>query len=153
MGRHSGERSIIPTFSVSESERQARFERAWEGGLLFETFTVFADVLTNPAANHEFAEFFRNKIHSIVDDPQTAADLCPTDHPIGTKRPCLDTNYYATYNLPHVRLVNVRATSDPTGHGNRHRHRRRVIHLRRDRLRHRFRRRDGCDNGRRLQGP
>lgn len=103
-----GERSIVPTFSVSESERQERFERAWEGGLLFDTFTVFADVLSNPAANHEFAEFFRNKIRSIVDDPQTAADLCPTDHPIGTKRPCLDTNYYATYNLPHVRLVNVR---------------------------------------------
>ena len=103
-----GERSIIPTFSVSEAERQESYERAWEGGLLFDTFTVFADVLSNPAANHEFAEFFRNKIHSMVDDPETAADLCPTDHPIGTKRPCLDTNYYATYNLPHVRLVNVR---------------------------------------------
>jgi cation diffusion facilitator CzcD-associated flavoprotein CzcO/acetyl esterase/lipase len=103
-----GERNIIPTFSVSETERQQRYESAWQGGLLFETFTVFADVLSNPAANHEFAEFFRNKIRSIVDDPQTAADLCPTDHPIGTKRPCLDTNYYATYNLPNVRLVNVR---------------------------------------------
>ncbi len=103
-----GERSIIPTFSVSEAQRQESYERAWEGGLLFDTFTVFADVLSNPAANHEFAEFFRNKIRSIVDDPETAADLCPTDHPIGTKRPCLDTNYYATYNLPNVRLVNVR---------------------------------------------
>ncbi len=103
-----GERSIIQTFSVPESERQERFERAWEGGLLFETFTVFADVLSNPAANHEFAEFFRNKIRSIVDDPVTAAELCPTEYPIGTKRPCLDTDYYATYNLPHVRLVNIR---------------------------------------------
>ena len=102
------DRCIIPTFSVSEAERQQRYERAWESGLLFETITVYSDVLSNPAANHEFAEFFRNKIRSIVDDPQTAADLCPTDHPIGTKRPCLDTNYYATYNLPHVRLVNVR---------------------------------------------
>ena len=102
------ERTIIPTFSVSETERQERYERVWEGGLLFEAFNVYADVLSNPAANHEFAEFFRNKIRSIVDDPQTAADLCPTDHPIATKRPCLDTNYYAIYNLPHVRLVNVR---------------------------------------------
>jgi cation diffusion facilitator CzcD-associated flavoprotein CzcO/acetyl esterase/lipase len=102
------ERSITPTFSVSETERQQRYERAWQGGLLFDTINVFADVLSNPAANHEFAEFFRNKIRSIVADPQTAADLCPTDHPIATKRPCLDTNYYATYNLPHVRLVNVR---------------------------------------------
>jgi cation diffusion facilitator CzcD-associated flavoprotein CzcO/acetyl esterase/lipase len=102
------ERSITLTFSVSETERQERYERAWESGLLFDAIFVYADVLTNPAANHEFAEFFRNKIRSIVDDPQTAADLCPTDHPISTKRPCLDTNYYATYNLPHVRLVNVR---------------------------------------------
>ena len=102
------ERSITPTFSVSETERQQRYERAWEGGLLFDAINVYADVLSNPAANHEFAEFFRNKIRSIVDDPETAADLCPTDHPIATKRPCLDTNYYATYNLPHVRLVNVR---------------------------------------------
>ena len=30
------------------------------------------------------------------------------DHPFGTKRPCLDTNYFATYNLPHVRLVDLR---------------------------------------------
>ena len=102
------ERSITPTMSVSETERQQRYEGAWEGGLLFEAINVYADVLSNPAANHEYAEFFRNKIRSIVDDPQTAADLCPTDHPIGTKRPCLDSNYYATYNLPHVRLVNVR---------------------------------------------
>jgi len=102
------ERSITPTFSVSESERQQRYERVWEDGLLLDAFNVYADVLSNPAANHEFAEFFRNKIRSIVDDPQTAADLCPTDHPIATKRPCLDTNYYVTYNLPHVRLVNVR---------------------------------------------
>ncbi len=103
-----GERSIVPTFSVSEAQRQERYEHAWQSGLLFEFFTLFADVLSNPTANHEVAEFFRDKIRSIVGDPQTAAALCPTDHPIGTKRPCLDTNYYATYNLPHVRLVNIR---------------------------------------------
>jgi cation diffusion facilitator CzcD-associated flavoprotein CzcO/acetyl esterase/lipase len=102
------EHNITPTFSVSEAERQRRYERVWELGLLLESFTVFADVLSNPAANHEFAEFVRNKIRSIVDDPQTALELCPTEYPIGTKRPCLDTDYYATYNLPHVRLVNIR---------------------------------------------
>jgi cation diffusion facilitator CzcD-associated flavoprotein CzcO/acetyl esterase/lipase len=102
------ERSITPTFSVPAAERQRRYERAWEDGLLFEAINVFADVLSNPAANQEYAEFVRHKIRSIVDDPQTADDLCPTDHPLATKRPCLDTDYYATYNLPHVRLVNVR---------------------------------------------
>jgi cation diffusion facilitator CzcD-associated flavoprotein CzcO len=102
------ERNITPTFSVSETERQERYEQVWELGLLLESFTVYADVLSNPAANHEFAEFVRNKIRSVVDDPQTALELCPTEYPIGTKRPCLDTNYYAAYNLPHVRLVNIR---------------------------------------------
>ncbi|OJZ76247.1 steroid monooxygenase [Mycobacterium paraffinicum] len=102
------ERDITPTFSVSETERQRRYERAWADGLLFEAINVFGDVLSNPAANDEYAEFFRTKIRSIVDDPDTAAELCPTDYPLATKRPCLDTNYYATYNLPHVRLVNVR---------------------------------------------
>ncbi|OBF04949.1 steroid monooxygenase [Mycobacterium sp. ACS4054] len=102
------ERSITPTFSVSEAERQRRYEQVWSGGLLFESVNAFSDVMSNAAANAHFAEFFRNKIRSIVEDPQTAADLCPTDHPVAAKRPCLDTNYYATYNLPNVRLVNVR---------------------------------------------
>ena len=36
--------------------------------------------------------------------------LGPVDHPLGTKRPCLDTNYYATFNRDNVRLVNLRKT-------------------------------------------
>ncbi|MBJ7454393.1 MAG: alpha/beta hydrolase fold domain-containing protein, partial [Blastococcus sp.] len=50
----------------------------------------------------------REKIRSIVDDPETAEALCPKDHYLGTKRPCLDSGYYATFNLPHVRLVDLR---------------------------------------------
>ena len=54
-----------------------------------------------------------------MNDPETAKSLCPNDHPIGTKRLVLDTGYYETYNLEHVRLVNVRKTPitslTPTG--------------------------------------
>ena len=50
----------------------------------------------------------REKIRGIVKDPETAAALSPLDHPFGAKRPCLDTNYYATYNRPNVTLVNLR---------------------------------------------
>jgi cation diffusion facilitator CzcD-associated flavoprotein CzcO/acetyl esterase/lipase len=102
------ERSMTMTFSVSEAERQARYERAWEIGELFEFVGVYADVLANQAANDEVAEFVRNKIRSIVKDPETAEALCPTGYPFGCKRLCLDTNYYATYNLPNVRLVDLR---------------------------------------------
>ena len=34
--------------------------------------------------------------------------MCPNDHPIGTKRICLDSGYYETYNRENVSLVNVR---------------------------------------------
>jgi len=34
--------------------------------------------------------------------------LAPKDHPIGTKRLCLDTNYYETYNRNNVSLVDVK---------------------------------------------
>ena len=35
--------------------------------------------------------------------------LTPKDHPFGTKRPCVDTGYYATFNRPNVALVDLRA--------------------------------------------
>ena len=70
---------------------------------------VYADVLSNPAANDELAEFFREQDPLDRARPADRAMLCPTDYPFGTKRPCLDTNYFATYNLPHVRLVDLRA--------------------------------------------
>jgi cyclohexanone monooxygenase len=46
----------------------------------------------------------------VVKDPTTAQALCPTDFPFGTKRPCLDTDYYETFNLSHVQLVDIRKT-------------------------------------------
>ncbi|MDH3295987.1 MAG: alpha/beta hydrolase fold domain-containing protein, partial [Acidimicrobiia bacterium] len=55
------------------------------------------------------AEFVRNKIRSFVDDPEVAEKLCPYSYPILTKRLCLDTDYYATFNRPNVTLVDLRA--------------------------------------------
>ena len=80
---------------------------------------AFNDLITNKEANDTACEFIRNKIRAIVKDPQTAEDLCPFDHPVGTKRPCLDTGYYETYNRANVKLVNLRRTPieeiTPTG--------------------------------------
>jgi cation diffusion facilitator CzcD-associated flavoprotein CzcO/acetyl esterase/lipase len=94
--------------TASDEALRDRFEWAWEVGELFSIGNVLADQLVNPDANERVAELVRGKIRSIVADPETAEALCPKDHPIGSKRPCLDTNYYATYNLPHVRLVDLR---------------------------------------------
>ncbi|HZY06959.1 MAG TPA: NAD(P)/FAD-dependent oxidoreductase, partial [Ilumatobacteraceae bacterium] len=98
----------VTTFSVTPEERTARYEEAWQAGELFAILGVYADLMVNPDANAELARFLHDKIRSIVDDPETADTLCPKDHPFGTKRPCLDTNYFATFNLPHVRLVDLR---------------------------------------------
>jgi len=92
---------------VSAEERQARYEVVWETGELFAILSAFNDLLVNEASNETLAEFIRGKIRSTVADTATAEALCPTNHPFGTKRPCLDTNYYETYNLPHVRLVDL----------------------------------------------
>lgn len=100
----------VGAMQVSEAERQARYEAMWEAGELVEMANVFTDLVLNPAANETLAEFIRGKIRAIVNDPETAETLCPKDHFVGTKRPCLDTNYYATYNLDHVRLLDLRKT-------------------------------------------
>jgi cation diffusion facilitator CzcD-associated flavoprotein CzcO/acetyl esterase/lipase len=104
---------------VTEDERNARYEAAWADGGIIEFLGTFNDILTNPVANDTLAEFVRGKIRSIVQDPVTAEALGPTSFPIGTKRLCVDTNYYETYNLPHVRLVDLRkhplATITETG--------------------------------------
>ena len=71
---------------------------------------AYNDLLTNKEANDTAAEYVRSRIREIVDDPEVAETLSPRDHPIATKRPCLDTNYYATYNRPNVTLVNLRKT-------------------------------------------
>jgi cyclohexanone monooxygenase len=50
----------------------------------------------------------RQKIREVVEDPEVAEMLSPRDHPLGTKRICIDSDYYETYNRENVRLVDVR---------------------------------------------
>ncbi|RII82407.1 NAD(P)/FAD-dependent oxidoreductase [Neopusillimonas maritima] len=93
---------------VSNEERRAELERRWDLGGLY-MMRAFKDILTDPEVNHEAAEFVRNKIRSIVKDPETAEALCPPGELyIGTKRLCSGTQYYETFNRDNVSLVNVR---------------------------------------------
>jgi hypothetical protein len=50
----------------------------------------------------------RRKIRAIVRDERTAALFASADHPIGTKRLCVDTDYYETFNRGNVTLVDAR---------------------------------------------
>ncbi len=101
------ETSMKSALEVTPEEREREFEARWQyGGATI--IAAFADFLTNKEANQYAAEFVHSKIRSIVKDPAVAEMLLPKDHPIGTKRPCVDTEYFETYNRDNVTLVDVR---------------------------------------------
>ena len=93
-----------------DNARRARYEARWQkGGLTF--MLAYNNLILDQAANDTAAGFVREKIAEIVRDPETARRLQPDDHPIGSKRICVDTGYYATFNRPNVTLVDIK--SDP----------------------------------------
>jgi cyclohexanone monooxygenase len=101
------ERSGDSALAVPAAEREREYEKRWRrGGLGFSA--AYTDLLVSQDANDTAAEFFRAKIRSIVRDPAVADLLCPRDYPLGTKRLCVDTGYYATFNRDNVTLVDVR---------------------------------------------
>ena len=99
-------------------ERQAEYEARWQaGGPAF--LGAFGDLLVEQEANDTVADFVRGKIREIVRDPEVAERLLPHGYPLGAKRPCIDTDYFDTYNRANVTLVDVNATPieeiTPTG--------------------------------------
>ena len=99
------ERSAL---QVTAEERLEAYEAGWaEGGIRFLS-TSFKDISTDRRANDTMAEFIRKKIREMVRDPETAEKLMPTDHPFGSKRPLIDTDYFETYNHDNVELVDIR---------------------------------------------
>ena len=127
--------------------RTSGLNEGWESGELVAAISVFADQGLFEDSNELVCEFVRAKIRAAVKDPATAEALCPNDHPFGTKRPCLDTGYYETFNRPNVRLVDLKRTPITAITAERHRRGRRVVAVRRHRLRHRLRRDDRCAGG------
>src|SRR5436309_9787248 len=91
-----------------DNERRARYEARWSrGGLTF--MSVYNNLALDKAANDTAADFVREKIAEIVKDPATAKLLQPNSHPIGTKRICIDSDYFAAFNRPNVTLVDIKA--------------------------------------------
>ena len=91
-----------------DNARRARYEARWQyGGLTF--MSVYNNLALDKAANDTAADFVRGKIAEAVKDPTTAKLLQPTTYPIGTKRICIDTDYFETFNRPNVTLVDIKA--------------------------------------------
>ncbi|MDR3535550.1 MAG: NAD(P)-binding domain-containing protein [Acetobacteraceae bacterium] len=98
----------VSALAVTEDARRRVYEQRWaSGGTTF--MAAFNDLIFDKASNDTAASFVREKIRAIVRDSRTADLLTPTDYPIGTKRICVDTDYFETFNRPNVTLVDVRS--------------------------------------------
>jgi cyclohexanone monooxygenase len=92
---------------MSDEERTRHLEeRSRMGGLAM--YGAFSDVMVDQDANAAVVAFFHDKIRERVDDPAVAERLLPRDYPFGTKRVCVDTGYYETFNRDNVTIVDVR---------------------------------------------
>jgi len=92
--------------AASPEQRAREFEARWKiGGL--NLLTAYNDLLLNKEANDTAAEFVRARIRDMIHDKAVAEKLMPTNHPIGTKRICVDTGYFDTYNRDNVTLVDL----------------------------------------------
>jgi len=102
-------RNEFGAMEVSETERTATYTDRWQlGGTQF--MAAFKDLVIDEAANDSAAEFVRSQIRATVQDPVTAELLAPKGYPIGTKRICVDTNYFETFNRDNVRLIDIKSS-------------------------------------------
>jgi len=100
---------VKSALDATEEERLRAYEAKWAEGGSISFLYSFTDLLINKESNETASEFVRRKICATVKDSKTAELLCPNDHPIGTKRLILDTDYYETYNRDNVTLVDIRS--------------------------------------------
>jgi cation diffusion facilitator CzcD-associated flavoprotein CzcO len=91
-------------------ERRAFFEQMWASPGFMKLTSNYADLLFDPAVNDEWCAFIADQIRHLVDDPETAERLIPTDHRFGQKRPPFVTGYFEAFNDPKVSLVDLRET-------------------------------------------
>lgn len=104
----------LPMFEGMSTEftpdlQQELLEKRWAiGGQAINA--TFLDQGRDRAANDLVANFVRDKVREIVQDPELAEKLVPDAYPIGTRRLAVTTDYYETYNRDNVTLVDVRET-------------------------------------------
>lgn len=102
-------RAVRSALMDTPEERRRVYDEYYGEGMRMLSSTYF-DLMTNPAANATAADYIRDRIRERVTDPEVAELLCPNDHPYGSKRAPLEIGYYEAFNLPHVRLVDAKAT-------------------------------------------
>ncbi len=102
------EPTTVKACEHTPEQRRATYEAAWrKGGLGPILVSTYCDILTDKQSNEWLAEFVRDKIRSIVKNPETARKLLPS-YLIATKRQVMDEGYYEAFNRDNVTLVDLR---------------------------------------------
>lgn len=104
------EATELGALDVSDDQRAATFEKAWQVGGQVAFGRSFNDLFVNPKSNELAAEFVRDKLRETVTETEMADKLTPRGYPIFAKRVCVDDNYYATFNRDNVALVALSET-------------------------------------------
>ena len=103
---------------MGETEALSELNRNYDYGSPMRFASAVVDTIANEDANAFVSAYARDKIRSRVKDPQLAEKLVP-DYRLLTRRLCIDTNYYETFNRDNVSLVDLReeqlVAMTPTG--------------------------------------
>ena len=90
----------------SPEEQRERLQQAWQLGR-WNLQSCFRDITINEDTNRMVADFFAEKVRETVKDRATAEMLIPSGYPLGTKRLCLDSDYFETFNRDNVDLIDI----------------------------------------------
>lgn len=111
-------RSGLPYFTdgkaateVSDEEREERWEELWSRGAFNFSIGGYRDFLFDQKANDLMYDFWKKKVRARVTDPEKQEIVAPNKppHPIGTKRPSLEQDYYDCINQDNVHLVSLKS--------------------------------------------
>ncbi|PIC83051.1 cyclohexanone monooxygenase [Sporosarcina sp. P1] len=100
-------------FSAMEDttgNREKHYQEAWNSGKLVDLNLTYNDIMRNEQSNETVKNFVHAKIAETIKDPELAEKLKPRYY-FGAKRPVLHTDYYETFNMDHVQLVDVKEAS------------------------------------------
>lgn len=95
---------------VDPKERESRWDELWgRGGFNF-TIGGYSDFLFDQKANDIMYAYWRKRVLARIRNPQKQAIMAPErpHHPIGTKRPSLEQDYYECIDRDNVKLISVR---------------------------------------------
>lgn len=97
-------------FDYTPEQRKELFDMLWNMGGFRYLMNNTKDLTRDFKANRIGYDYWRDRIHERVEDPETAEILAPKEPPhlFGGKRLSLEQDYYDNFNKPNVHIVDMK---------------------------------------------